>query len=134
MRATAARQTAELQGWLTQKLGTKPWFNGDTFGWADIGAAPYVNRSFISGLGTASGSPLALWHERLFQRPSVASTFAESQAATNVLANAAERVASGAMRREYRDHRLEWMMKSGGVQIVLDGLANNNIRFTWPLG
>jgi hypothetical protein len=32
------------------------------------------------------------------------------------------------------DHRLEWMMKSGGVQIVLDGLARNNIRFTWPLG
>src|SRR5689334_4272819 len=32
MRATAARQTAELQDWLTQKLGTKPWFNGDRFG------------------------------------------------------------------------------------------------------
>jgi len=26
------------------------------------------------------------------------------------------------------------MMKSGGVQVVLDGLAKNNIRFTWPLG
>jgi len=26
------------------------------------------------------------------------------------------------------------MMKSGGQQIVLDGLARNNIRFTWPLG
>jgi len=25
-------------------------------------------------------------------------------------------------------------MKSGGVQVVLDGLAKNNIRFTWPLG
>jgi hypothetical protein len=25
-------------------------------------------------------------------------------------------------------------MKSGGIQIVLDGLARNNIRFTWPLG
>jgi glutathione S-transferase len=134
MRDTAARQTAELQNWLTQKLGPRSWFNGDTFGWADIAAAPYVNRSFINGMGTAGGSPLALWHERLCQRPSVAATFAESQAATNVLANAAERVASGAMRREYRDHRLEWMMKSGGVQIVLDGLANNNIRFTWPLG
>jgi hypothetical protein len=46
----------------------------------------------------------------------------------------AARLASGAIRREYRDHRLEWMMKSGGVQIVLDGLARNNIRFTWPLG
>src|SRR5258708_25158500 len=35
MIATAARQTAELQAWLTDKLGGKPWFNGDTFGWAD---------------------------------------------------------------------------------------------------
>jgi len=26
------------------------------------------------------------------------------------------------------------MMKSGGVQVVLDGLEKNNIRFTWPLG
>jgi hypothetical protein len=50
------------------------------------------------------------------------------------MANAAERLASGAIRREYRDHRLEWMMKSGGVQVVLDGLAKDNIRFTWPLG
>jgi glutathione S-transferase len=134
MRATAARQTAELQGWLTDKLGTEPWFNGDTFGWADIAAAPYVNRSFNYGLGAANGSPLALWHDRLRERPSIVATFGESDAATKALANAAARIESGAMRREYRDHRLEWMMKSGGVQIVLDGLARNNIRFTWPLG
>jgi len=44
-----------------------------------------------------------------------------------------QRLAAGGFRREYRDHRLEWMMKSGGVQIVLDGLAENNIRFTWPI-
>ena len=50
------------------------------------------------------------------------------------MGDAAARLASGAIRREYRDHRLEWMMKSGGVQVVLDGLAKNNIRFTWPLG
>ncbi|MND06896.1 hypothetical protein D3C83_285550 [compost metagenome] len=50
------------------------------------------------------------------------------------MGDAAGRLASGAIRREYRDHRLEWMMKSGGVQVVLDGLAKNNIRFTWPLG
>ncbi len=96
--------------------------------------APYVNRSFTYGLGTADGSPLALWLGRLRERPSVAATFRESDAAAQALADAATRIASGAMRREYRDHRLEWMMKSGGVQIVLDGLAKNNIRFTWPLG
>src|SRR5882672_11580051 len=75
MRATAARQTAELQAWLSGKLGSKPWFTGDSFGWADIAVAPYVNRSFTYGLGTADGSPLALWHGRLRERPSVATTF-----------------------------------------------------------
>ena len=52
MTATAARQTAELQAWLTDKLGTAQWFNGESFGWADLSVAPYVNRSFHYGLGT----------------------------------------------------------------------------------
>jgi glutathione S-transferase len=34
MKTTAARQTAELQAWLTEKLGAGQWFNGETFGWA----------------------------------------------------------------------------------------------------
>lgn len=134
MKATAGRQTAELQAWLTERLGKSPWFNGDTFGWADLSVAPYVNRSFFYGLGTSTGSPLARWRDRLCERPSVAATFKEFEAATLGMGSAAERLASGAIRREYRDHRLEWMMKSGGMQVVLDGLARNNIRFTWPLG
>ncbi|MBN9535545.1 MAG: glutathione S-transferase family protein, partial [Alphaproteobacteria bacterium] len=51
MLATAARQTAELQAWLAERLGSKPWFNGDRFGWADLSVAPYVNRSFTYGMG-----------------------------------------------------------------------------------
>jgi hypothetical protein len=35
----------------------------------------------------------------------------------------------GLMKREYRDHRLEWMIRSGGLQVVLDGLRAQNIRF-----
>ena len=133
MKATAARQTAELQAWLSEKLGKAEWFNGASFGWADLSVAPYVNRSFHYGLGTPSDSPLAKWRDRIRQRPSVAATFREFEAASERMGDAAARLASGAIRREYRDHRLEWMMKSGGVQIVLDGLAKNNIRFTWPL-
>ncbi len=133
MLATAARQTAELQAWLAERLGSKPWFNGDSFGWADLSVAPYVNRSFTYGMGAVPGSSLALWYTRLRERPSVVATFRESDAATGALAEAAKRVAAGTMRREYRDHRLEWMMKSGGVQVVLDGLARNDIRFTWPI-
>ena len=95
--------------------------------------APYVNRSFHYGLGTPTDSPLANWRDRIRERPSVAATFREFEAAAERMGDAAGRLASGAIRREYRDHRLEWMMKSGGVQVVLDGLAKNNIRFTWPL-
>jgi len=134
MKAKAASQTRELLEWLTAKLGAKEWFGGAGFGWADLSIAPYLNRSVHYGLGPAASTPLAAWHKRLCARPSVAATFKEFEAATQGMASAAERLASGAIRREYRDHRLEWMMKSGGVQVVLDGLAKDNIRFTWPLG
>ena len=132
MKAKAASQTRELFGWLTTKLGDKEWFCGG-FGWADLSVAPYLNRSVHYGLGPAEGSALKAWHKRLCERPSVAATFKEFEAAGRNMGDAAARLASGAIRREYRDHRLEWMMKSGGVQIVLDGLAKDNIRFTWPL-
>ena len=57
MKDTAARQTAELQAWLTGKLGAARWFNGETFGWADVSVAPYVNRSFHYGYGTPADFP-----------------------------------------------------------------------------
>lgn len=132
MTATAKAQTRQLLDWLEGKLGSKSWFCGD-FGWADLSVAPYLNRSVHYGFGPAEGSALKAWHKRLCERPSVAQTFKEFEAAGQNMGDAAARLASGAIRREYRDHRLEWMMKSGGVQIVLDGLAKNNIRFTWPL-
>jgi hypothetical protein len=39
---------------------------------------------------------------------------------------------SGERRREYRDHRLEWMVKSGGIEVVREGLERRNVRFQWP--
>ncbi len=36
----------------------------------------------------------------------------------------------GLFKREYRDHRLEWMVKSGGLEVVSQGMAKGNIRFT----
>ncbi len=47
-------------------------------------------------------------------------------------ADAAKLYATGARRREYRDPRLEWMIKSGGIEAVLAGLRDGNIRFPWP--
>ncbi len=133
LRASAGAQTAEIQDWLTGHLGDREWFTGEDFGWADLSVAPFLNRSVLFGFGPAEGSPLDLWLARIRQRPSVAKTFEEFMAAQALMGDAADRVASGAMRREYRDHRLEWMIKSGGMEVVRDGMAKNNIRFTWPV-
>jgi RNA polymerase-associated protein len=132
LKAQAARQTHVLQEWLAERLGEADWFGGDRFGWADAAAAPMVNRFVHYGLGPPAGSPLARWHAQLRERPSVAETFAEFDAAVERRAAGAEAYATGAKQREYRDHRLEWMVKSGGIEVVLAGLRDNNIRFLWP--
>lgn len=88
-----------------------------------------VNRSVHYGLGPSAGSPLAAWHARLRERPSVAATFAGFDAAAARMALNAGAYASGERRREYRDHRLKWMVKSGGIEVVLEGLRKNTIRF-----
>ena len=132
LKAEAVRHTAVLQAWLTERLGTSPWFGGAAFGWADAAAAPMVNRSVHYGMGPTAGSPLSNWHARLRERPSVAATFAEFDAVAGRMGDMAGAYASGERRREYRDHRLEWMVKSGGIDVVLAGLRENNIRFPWP--
>jgi len=45
------------------------------------------------------------------------------------MGNAAELVEKGLMKREYRDHRLEWMIKIGGMDVITKGLERDNIRF-----
>lgn len=39
-------------------------------------------------------------------------------------------LSSGQLKREFRDHRLEWLIKFGGLEVVLKGLRYDNIRFT----
>ena len=132
LRAAAARQTALLQDWLTARLGQADWFDGSALGRADIAVAPLLHRSVLTGLGPPPGSPLAAWYARLLNRPSVATTFAEYAGAAARMPATVEAFRSGAKVRQYRDHRLEWMIKSGGIEVVLAGLRDGSIRFTWP--
>lgn len=132
--AAAARQTAELLAWLTIRLGARAWFGGDALSRADIAVAPLLHRSVLNGMGPVAGSPLDAWYQRLIQRPSVAATFAEYAAAAARMPATVEAFRSGRKIREYRDHRLEWMIKSGGIDIVLGGLRDGSIRFAWPEG
>ncbi len=134
LKDTAARQTAGFLTWLEGQLGTRQWFNGEAFGWGDLCVVPYVAASAGMGNRPTPGSAVEAWLERILGRPSVGTTMAESMAFDKDGSNVADAIASGLFKREYRDHRLEWMMKSGGVDIVLKGLEANNIRFAPDFG
>jgi glutathione S-transferase len=130
LRANAKSQTEGFFTWLEGQLATRTWFNGDSFGWGDLSVVPYVNGSLGVGHPPARGSKLSAWLERANARPSVAKTIEEMTAPALPMTDAATLVEQGLFKREYRDHRLEWMMKSGGIDIVMKGLEAGNIRFT----
>lgn len=78
---------------------------------------------------------MANWLQRVAQVPSVETVMAA--AAANAFDSAAMGMAAvrqaleaGLFKREYRDHRLEWMIKTAGLDIVRYGLQQNNVRFT----
>ena len=48
------------------------------------------------------------------------------------MVDAADLDTSGGRRREDRDHRLDGMIRSGGIAVVLAGLRDDTIRFSWP--
>ena len=132
LRTQAARQTGIMQDWLAARLGAADWFGGAAFGWADAAVAPMLHRSVHYGMAPRPGTALARWHERARERPSIAATFAEFEAFVARVTETASLYAGGQRRREYRDHRLEWMVKSGGIDVVLAGLRDGYIRFPWP--
>ena len=135
--AAAKSQTEGFFAWLEKQLGNREWFNGDSFGWGDLSVVPYVNGSVGQGNPPAAGSKLAAWLARANARPSVAACVADIVALQSdgaTMPNVAELVEKGLFKREYRDHRLEWMIKSGGLDVVVKGLERDNIRFAPPFG
>jgi glutathione S-transferase len=133
LESRAAAQRAGCNTYLERALAGRPYFNGDTFGWGDLSVVPFVQAAALTGAPPAAGSGLADWLARVVERPSVAATFEAAAASMAGFEMLPQLVASGQFRREYRDHRLEWMLRSGGVDVVLDGIRNGNIRFSREL-
>ena len=120
----------KLQGWLDRQLGDQPWFNGDNFGWGDVVVAPYLSRSAASGHPPPPGSKLADWLARASQRPSVAKAIEQMKHVMANMPDVAAMLAQGQINRQYRDHRLEWMIAGGGLAVVQEGIEKGTIRFS----
>jgi len=128
--ARAAGQAKGLQAWLGRELGDREWFGGERFGWADLSVVPYLNGSAGFGFGPAPGTALGRWLARANARASVAKASGAARAAAGEMALVADAVKNRLFKREYRDHRLEWMIRSGGLEIVREGFESGTIRFS----
>jgi glutathione S-transferase/RNA polymerase-associated protein len=133
MIARAGEQIRNVNDYLNRALGDAEFFNGATFGWGDLSVFPAVAAAEFNGVAPAAGSALARWLERVRTRPSIAQTVAEGLESLAGFAMLPQLIAQGQFVREYRDHRLEWMLRSGGADIVLDGMRKGNIRFSIEL-
>tara|TARA_R110002167_G_scaffold247863_2_gene453769 strand:+ start:141414 stop:142205 length:792 start_codon:yes stop_codon:yes gene_type:complete len=129
LKDAALRDISNMHAWLQGQLGSNSWLSGEQFGWGDICAVPHVAVSSMLGVVPTSGTPLDAWWKRCLIRPAVADTIAEASATMPGLADAWQWLEQG-FSRQYRDHRLEWMIRSGGLSVVKDGLNRGNIRFT----
>jgi glutathione S-transferase/RNA polymerase-associated protein len=128
-----ARARAQVQGLnerLERQLSARPWLNGDAFGFGDVVAYPYVNAAAALGNKPAPGSRLEGWLKTMRGRPSAARLKADIVASMPHFMNRPREIAEGKARRQYRDHRLDWMLRSGGLDIVLEGIESANIRFS----
>jgi len=130
MTARAGEQISKMHRRLERELGDRPYFNGDSFGWGDLSVYPHVNGAGIWGFAAPAGSRVADWLARISERGSIKRCAEAAMAILGTFQNLESAVEQGLLKREYRDHRLEWMMRSGGTQIVLDGIAKGNIRFS----
>lgn len=132
-RALEARASAQARGlyeWLTRQLGGAEWFGGERFGWADLSVVPYLNGAHANGIGPSETSPLGEWLLRVNRRASVAKAAGAASAVLGTMGEVHRAIESGLFKREYRDHRLEWMIRSGGLDVVLEGMKKDNIRFS----
>jgi len=131
--ARAAGQIEGVYAWLERQLGGRAFFNGAAYGWGDLSVWPYVAGYSGMGFPAPEGSRVAAWFAQASQREGARKCLEATMQAMSGFQDLGGIVESGLFKREYRDHRLEWMMRSGGARIVLDGLAKGNIRFAVEL-
>jgi glutathione S-transferase len=133
MLAKAKAQVAGLNVRLERELANRAWFNGEACGYGDLVVYPFVNGAAALGNKPSPGGPLDAWLKTMRGRPSAQRVKQDVIDTLPQFASRPKDIAEGRHRREYRDHRLDWMLRSGGLPIVLAGIHADNIRFSLDL-
>jgi glutathione S-transferase len=129
--ARAGQQLARLWARLDRELDGRKWMNGDRFGRGDASVYPHITGSAFFGAPLeAKYTRLAEWAARCAREAAVQADAAQlAQWMKENFGGGTPSTQGMPVVRQYRDHRLEWMMKSGGTAVVLRGLDAGTIRF-----
>jgi glutathione S-transferase len=126
----AGRQLDRIFARLDRELDGREWMNGALFGRGDAAVWPHISGAANFGFVVPDKyGRLQDWAARVVQVPSVqrdmqdVTTWMEANLAAESPTSSMPKV------RQYRDYRLEWMMKSGGLEVVLEGLDDGTIMF-----
>jgi glutathione S-transferase/RNA polymerase-associated protein len=127
--ALSGDQLGRVWDRLERELDLRPWFSGSRFGRADAALVVHVSAAGFFGHTLHDRHPrLKGWNDRCLALPSVQRDMADLAEfmSTDKTGRA---LRGGGWTRQYRDHRLEWMMKIGASDIVQSGLEKGTIRF-----
>jgi glutathione S-transferase len=125
----ASLQLQRLWNRLERELEGRRFMNGAEFGRGDAAVHPHLAQSQALGHPLSDLHPrLLAWEQRVAGRSSIKRVVNDS---AEFLRDQRKQTDGEPPRlvRQYRDHRLEWMMKTGGAAIVARGLAERTIRF-----
>jgi len=125
----ASLQLQRLWNRLERELERRGFMNGAGFGRGDAAVHPHIAISQGLGYPLSDLHPRLLdWEQRVAGRSSVKRVVNEAAGFLRDLHVPGDSP-GGRIVRQYRDHRLEWMLKTGGSRIVADGMAAGTIRF-----
>jgi glutathione S-transferase/RNA polymerase-associated protein len=104
--------------------------NGAAFGRGDAAVIPHIAGSAFFGAPLdPKFARLSAWAARCAEEPAVRADADQLSAWMRDNLGGGRGGAGMPIVRQYRDHRLEWMMKSGGTEVVLRGLEARTIKF-----
>ena len=85
-------------------------------------SCPISTARAATASGRTKARQLGQWLARANERPRCRRRRRRRRTSLEGMTQVAGAVQSGMFKREYRDHRLEWMIRSGGLDVVLEGL------------
>lgn len=125
----ASLQLQRLWNRLERELEGRHWMNGREFGRGDVVVYPHIAGSQGLGYPLSDRHPRLMdWEKRVAGRSSVKRVLNQSaEFLRGKRLEQGDEPPDGV--RQYRDHRLEWMMKTGGADIIVEGLLRGTICF-----